>query len=397
MAESSTSATIATETAGSRLPPTTTGTAAASPAPAPAAGPRLLSIDALRGFDMFWIVGGDALGRAILSKIDSPLAERLGTQLTHVEWEGFRFYDLIFPLFMFLVGCVIPYSLSRFQSDPQAAYWRIIRRVALLFFLGLICNGLLRFQFAELRYAGVLQRIAIGYGIAAFLYLILPLRGQIVAVVTILLGYWAVLAWVPVPGGEAGNLTKEGNLAGYLDRLLLPGKILEPYYGFGDNEGLLSTLPAVATVLLGAFTGQWLRSGFSGWQKAGGLFAAGVAGVLLGTAWATQFPIIKNLWTSSFVVLTAGWSLLLLAVFYTLIDVLRWQRWSFFWVVIGVNAITIYIVPRFVDFRYMSKFFFEGVASFSGEWGAVVLLAGAMACQWLLLYYLYRSRIFLRL
>lgn len=379
---------------------TTTTAGSASDLPVMGTDPaqaRLLSIDALRGFDMFWIVGGDALGRAIFSRIDSPLAERLATQLTHVEWEGFRFYDLIFPLFLFLVGCVIPYSLSRFQSQPQAAFLRIAKRTALLFLLGLVCNGLLNFQFAELRIAGVLQRIAICYGIAACLYLVLSLRGQIAVIVATLLGYWAVLTLVPVPGGVAGDLSKEGNLAGYLDRLLLPGKIMEPYYGFGDNEGLLSTLPAVVTVLLGALAGQWLRSGYSSWQKAGGLFAAGVIGVLLGTGWGLQFPIIKNLWTSSFVVLTAGWSLLLLGLFYTLIDVLKWQRWAFFWVVIGVNAITIFIVPRFVDFRHMSRFFLDGVASLSGDWGPVVLVAGAMAAKWLLLYYLYRNRIFLRL
>jgi len=221
---------------------------------------RLLSLDALRGFDMFWIAGGDALTTGILSRFPLPTTERLKDQLEHVDWEGFRFYDLIFPLFMFLVGCVIPFSLEKFQERPASAYSRIQRRTALLFLLGVIANGLLKFDFANLRYAGVLQRIAICYGTGAILFVNLKLRGQAIAVAGILLGYWAVLALVPVLGGTAGDFTKEGNLGGHLDRTFLPGKIMQAYYGYGDKEGLLSTIPAVATVLLGALAGRWLKS-----------------------------------------------------------------------------------------------------------------------------------------
>ena len=209
---------------------------------------------------MFWIAGGDSLATMILNRFKSPQAEQLKLQFEHVDWEGFRFYDLIFPLFMFLVGCVIPFSLEKYRDRPTAVYGRVIRRTATLFVLGLICNGLLNFQFAELRYAGVLQRIAVCYGLASLIFLNVRWRGQVLTVTAILLGYWAILALIPVPGGTAGDYTKEGNLGGYLDRTFLPGRILKQYYGFGDNEGLLSTIPAVATVLLGALTGQWLRS-----------------------------------------------------------------------------------------------------------------------------------------
>ena len=346
---------------------------------------------------MFWIVGGDALATGILRQFSSPTTEHLKDQFEHVEWEGFRFYDLIFPLFMFMVGCVIPFSLEKFRERPASAYARLLKRTALLFLLGVMCNGLLKFDFANLRYAGVLQRIALCYGIAAVIFLNLKLRGQVVAILGILLGYWAVLALVPVPGGTAGDFTKEGNLCGYLDRNFLPGKIMEAYYGFGDNEGLLSTIPAIATVLLGVFAGQWLKSVRTGWTKSSGLLACGIFCVVVGTLWGQKFPIIKNLWTSSFVLVAGGWSLLLLCFFYTVIDVLRWQKWSFVWTVIGMNAITIYIAPRFIDFSKMATFFLSGTAELSGDWSSVVLVAGSLVAKWLFLYYLYRNRIFLRL
>jgi predicted acyltransferase len=227
-------------------------------------------------------------------------------------------------------------------------------------------------------------------------------RTQRLICAAILLGYWALLAGVAPPGGTAGDFTKEGNLAGWVDRHYLPGKILEPYYGFGDNEGLLSTIPAVATVLIGAISGAWLRSGrHTSWQKALGLLLAGILSVLVGTLWGAWFPIIKNLWTSSFVLVAGGWSLILLAAFYTLIDVLQWRRWAFVLVVVGVNAITIYVVPRFLDFDQIARFFLGGVVTLSdrlipGNFLPVATAIGTLLVQWLFLLYLYKRRLFLR-
>lgn len=346
---------------------------------------------------MLWIIGGDALARAILKQGNWSFSNTLSEQLEHVEWEGFRFYDLIFPLFLFLVGTVLPFSLAKYASDPRHAYWRVLRRTLLLVLLGLVCNGLLQFDFAELRYAGVLQRIGICYGLAALIYLWTGTTGRVITVLAILLGYWAILAFVPVPGGAAGDLTPESNLSGYLDRLLLPGRIMQEYYGYGDNEGLLSTIPAVATALLGVLAGEWLKSGRGGWTKVGGLFVAGGISLAVGLAWSEVFPIIKNLWTSSFVLVAGGWSLLLLALFYLVIDVLGWRRWAFFWTVIGMNAITIYVAPRILDFNKMATFFFGGVANLGGDWKPVVMLAAVLLCKWLFLLFLYRQRIFLRM
>ncbi|MEW4571265.1 DUF5009 domain-containing protein [Tautonia sp. JC769] len=376
----------------------------APPATAPTPrSDRLLSIDALRGLDMLCIVGGDRLVLAWAAWSGSATASNVARQFEHVDWEGFRFYDLIFPLFLFLVGAVLPFSLSKAAEQGKGAVSRRIgRRVLLLFALGLLCNGVLQFDWEGLRVTGVLQRIAICYGIAAVIVMNTSPRTQVLAGAAILLGYWALLAGVAPPGGTAGDFTKEGNLAGWVDRHYLPGKILEPYYGFGDNEGLLSTIPAVATALMGALSGAWLRSGrHSPRQKALGLLLAGILGVGVGTLWGTTFPIIKNLWTSSFVLVAGGWSLILLALFYTLIDVLRWRRWAFVLVVVGVNAITIYVVPRFLDFDRIARFFLGGVYTLSdrlipGDFLPVAAAAGTLLAQWLFLFYLYKRRLFLR-
>ncbi len=350
---------------------------------------------------MFWIIGGDALARGVLAIFKQPWAASLTEQWEHAEWEGFRFYDLIFPLFLFLVGCVLPYSLSRYQAEPHKAYGRIARRVALLFLLGLINNGLLQLQWDNLRVAGVLQRIALCYGVAAVLCVHFAARGIALWTAGILLGYWGLMALVAAPGGIAGDYSIEGNLSGYVDRTYLPGKIMKAYYGFGDNEGILSTIPAVATALLGVLAGRWLQSSAAPWTKVSGLALAGTASLLLGLLWSNTFPIIKNLWTSSFVLVAGGCSLILLSWFYAIIDVMGYRRWSFFWTVIGMNAITIYVAQRFIDFRKISNFFLGGIARLSDTYiatgtGPLLLTIGTLTAMWIFLWFLYRQRIFLR-
>jgi predicted acyltransferase len=365
---------------------------------------RLLSIDALRGFDMFWIVGGDSLARAIGKWWGTPAGEKFAEQFEHVAWEGFRFYDLIFPLFLFVVGVVLPFSLSKYQAGAHprsAGLGRIARRVVLLFVLGLIGNNLLQFDFAHLRVTGVLQRIAICYGFAAVIFLFSHARTQAILVAAILVGYYGLLMFVPAPeSGKAGDFAKETNLAGYVDRHYLPGEIKEFYYGFGDNEGLLSTIPAVATTLLGVLAGQWLATRHSHWVKVVGLLAAGGACLGAGSLWGRHFPIIKILWTSSYVLVVGGWSLFLLGLFYAIIDVLKFRAWSYFFVVIGVNAITIYMAARIIPFDRIAFFFFGGLAKLSAQYSPgsrpVVAAAGVLVVEWLLLLYLYRMRIFLR-
>jgi predicted acyltransferase len=361
---------------------------------------RLTSIDALRGFDMFWIVGGDRIARTLGRWWGTPQSQQFAEQFEHVRWEGFRFYDLIFPLFLFLVGVVLPFSLRKYQSGEDAksaGFGRIARRVVLLFLLGLVYSNVLQFRFDNQRYTGVLQRIAICYGIAAVIFMLTRVRTQVILFFAILIGYWAILMFVSSPESRAGDFTREMNLAGYVDRHYLPGKFNGGYYQkYGDNEGLLSTIPAVATALLGVLAGQWLISKRGRWIKAAGLAACGLACLGAGTLGSSHFPVIKILWTSTFVLVAGGWSLLLLALFYTIIDVIGLRAWAFFFVVIGVNAITIYVASRIIPFERISEFLLGGTARLSGSIGPVILAIGTVMIEWLLLLHLYRNRIFLR-
>lgn len=369
------------------------------PASGSAPAARMLSIDALRGFDMFWITGGAELAVALANFLGFPGHESFALQFEHVEWEGFRFFDLIFPLFLFVVGLVLPISLKTHVTGTRrgAVYRRIVRRTIVLFLLGLVYNEALRFDPATFRLPGVLQRIALVYLFCALAVLHLPRFGQAVLAAAILAGYHWLLAHVAAPGFEPGDFSMAGNLAGYVDRLLLPGKL---YYGYGDNEGVLSTVPAVATGLVGVLAGHWLLSQHSGPRKALGLALAGVGLLAGGHLWSQWLPIVKILWTSSFVLVAGGWSLVLLAAFYWLIDVRGWRRSFFFFIVIGANPITIYLLQEFVDFGKIADFFFGGaiarLAPASAAAQAFAVAAAIVLVKWLLLLFLYRRRIFLR-
>ncbi len=370
-----------------------------NPAPAPPfITKRVASIDALRGFDMFWIAGAEEIIHALYKVWPGAITRGLDGQFEHMPWNGFHFYDLIFPLFLFVVGAVLPFSLTRRVeegADRRHLYRHIVQRFLLLFLLGLVYNGLFDFDFHTLRLPGVLQRIAICYLVAALVILNTKIRGQVILTGSILIAYWLIMKWVPVPGIGAGVITPQGNLAGYLDRRFIP----LPYccYDFGDNEGILSTLPAIATCLLGVLAGHWLRSGkYSPNRKALGLAAAGVVSLFVAWAWSFNLPIIKNIWTSSFVLCAGGWSLLLLALFYWIIDVRGFTRWSFFFKVIGMNAITIYLVKQFFDFGIIANIFLHGLLPLSGRYQPLVWECSVVFTMWLFLYFLYRQKIFLR-
>ncbi len=359
-------------------------------------GGRVLSLDALRGFDMFWIIGGGTIFESLVEVWKHPVTETIRIQLEHVEWAGFRFEDLIFPTFIFLVGAVLPFSISRRAErgeSPVRIHLHVLKRAAVLILLGLILNGLLRFNWTEMRWPGVLQRIGLCYFFAALIVLHTRWRTQAIIVGAVLLLYWMVTIGVPTPEHKAGDLTPERCLSSWIDQQLIPGRL---YYTYGDNEGVISTFPAVCTALLGALAGQWLRSNRSGSRKAAGLALAGVACVILGYLWGFGFPLIKILWTSSYVLFAGGWSLLLLALFYWVIDVLGFRAWAFFFVVIGMNAITIYFLQNLVDFGRIAEFFLHGVANHAGIYAALILPLGAFLARWLFLWFLYRHRVFFK-
>jgi len=364
---------------------------------------RLLSLDTLRGFDMFWIAGGEYLIVLLAALTGWPFMQWAATQMEHVEWEGFRFYDNIFPLFLLIAGTSMPYSILKRKQrgeSMRSIYLHLVKRLLLLIALGLIYNGILRLDFEKQRYSSVLGRIGIAWFLAAVIVLNTRIRGQIMWFVGILLGYWAVMKLVPVPGFGAGVLTPEGNLAAYIDQHLLPGRLC--CYTFGDNEGLISHIPAICTALMGTFAGHLLISKderLTGLRKGLILLGAGILAMVVGKVWGYSFPMIKNLWTSSFVLYAGGLSLILLSVFYLVIDVWGFKKWTLPFVVIGMNSITIYLLNSgIVDWEKMGQYFLGGVAGlFASEQAQTLVIAtGAILCMWYVLYLLYKHKIFLK-
>jgi predicted acyltransferase len=362
---------------------------------------RLVSLDALRGFDMLWIMGGERIIVALADLTGAAGLAWAATQMDHVEWNGFHFYDLIFPLFLFIAGVSMPFSMDKRLAAGESKvkiYRHIFVRMLILVIFGIIYNGFLEFDRGNIRYASVLGRIGLGWFFAALIVLNSKPKWWYAWFGGILLFYWAILKLIPVPGYGAGDLSMEGSIVGYVDRLLLPGRL---YLEVHDPEGILSTIPAVSTALLGAITGNFLRIPF---QQISGLKKAlwmGLSGILLlgaGWLWGLVFPINKNLWTSSFVLYAGGWSLILLAIFYLIIDVWGWKKWAFFFIVIGLNSITIYMFQAgIINFRSSTEFFFGGIIkSFAENWQPLIGAIGYTTVCWVFLYVLYKYRIFLK-
>lgn len=422
---------------------------------------RLMSLDALRGFDMFWIIGADSLVYALNRMSQNPATRFLAEQLEHAEWAGFRFYDLIFPLFIFMVGAAIVFSLTKIigESGRVGAVGRVLRRGLLLFVIGIIYSGGFTSPWPDIRLMGVLNRIALAYTFAGLLFICFKPRTLAAICVGLLLGYWAMLAWIPIRdiqlekahlvqrAGQSGDhvlaaqLREIGpasavnpsaikdspvwagvekmyyattnrvtgkfgmgyNVACHYDFEHLPGKKWDIFW---DPEGFLSTIPAVATCLLGVFAGLLLmNSGFSNDRKLAWLFGAGVACVLLGWLWGIQFPVIKKIWTSSYVLVAGGYSAILMGVFYLIVDVWKYQRWCQPFVWIGMNAITIYLVKNFLggSFNRLSarlvggdvkNFLDANVAQGLGD--LMVAVVGLLLAFWFVRV-LYKRKIFLRL
>lgn len=366
------------------------------------AGERLVSLDALRGFDMFWIVGADAFGGALRGLKGGAFVRMLGEQLEHSPWEGFTFYDLIFPLFTFMIGVSVTFSIPRMLSrdGPRGAFIRIVRRTVVLFLLGLLYYGGISKGWDHIRLLGVLQRLALCYFFASLAFIALKTRGRVVLCAGLLIGYWALMTWVPVPGYGAGDFREGHNLANWLDRMYLPGW---KHDGDHDPEGILSTLPAVATCLLGVFAGEWLKAKHrSEISKALWLGVAGVVAIGLGQLWGIEFPVVKKTWTSSFVLVAGGWSAVLLATFYFVVDIRRHRLWARPFIWIGMNSLSIYLISRFVSFEDLSAIIAGGPVAGAFDrvlpgLGALWLaLVGVTLCT-LICRFLYQRKIFLRL
>jgi predicted acyltransferase len=361
---------------------------------------RLMSLDALRGFDMFWIVGADALVQGLRKVGDNGAFQFIARELEHVEWAGFHFEDLIFPMFVFIVGVSLVFSLGRTieQKGKSGAAVRIARRAALLYLLGIFYYGGFSTPFHDIRLLGVLQRIALAYMFGGLIFCFTGLRGCVIACATLLVGYWALLTFVPVPGIGAAHFLPGQNLTNWIDKQYLP---LRRWDGDYDPEGLLSTLPAIASCLMGVFAGTLLkRRNVEDLRKVLYLVGAGVVCVLLGWLWNLQFPVIKKIWTSSFVLVAAGYSSMLLGAFYLVVDVWKYRKWAQPFVWIGMNPITIYVVlHNIVDVDQIAKRFVGGDLSrlYLGNYADLAVAVVGLAITFAVARFLYQRKIFIRL
>ncbi len=361
---------------------------------------RLDSLDALRGFDMFFIVGGSALIHALATLFPSDFSSFASSQMRHMQWHGFAFYDMIFPLFLFIAGVSFPYSLDKSRESGisnRKMVQKIIIRATKLFLLGLVINRALTLDFENIRYASVLGRIGISWMFGAIIYVYGGKKWAAIIGIVLLIAYYFLAAFVPSPEIPPGAsiFSVQGSVISWFDVQFLPGKV---YGGNYDPEGILSTIPAITTALAGILTGTFLKSEqYKQMNKVYTLFAASAVLIIIGLLWNEIFPINKKLWTSSFVCLAGGLSMFLLALFYLIIDVLHYKKWAFFFRVIGLNSITIYVAQEVINFGHTTNFIGGGIVNLFPESSQPVVYALIYSTLiWLFLYFLYRSKIFLK-
>ncbi|MDP1677371.1 MAG: DUF5009 domain-containing protein [Bacteroidota bacterium] len=358
---------------------------------------RILSVDVLRGFDMIWIIGVKKIFKGLDEALNTPFTNWMFSQLDHAEWYGFTFYDIIMPLFLFLVGISMVYSTrKRLSVNPsKSVLWKHIAiRFVLLWILGMVVQGkLLTYDIEQITFfSNTLQAIAAGYLIASIIILYLPVLYQFGATLGLVLLYWAVFAWIPVPSFGAGLYTPDGNIAIFIDKLLLGN--------FQDGTTytwILSSLNFGATTMLGVFTGYLLQSHKKPLEKFYCLTVSGVGLILLSHVWMIWHPMVKHLWTGSFVLFSGGICILMLAALYFVIDVLEYRKWTTFFVVVGSNAIAAYVSASIFDYRLIAKVFVSGLEKYVGPWYPFLLALGGFTVLYLILNYLNKKKIFIKI
>ena len=357
---------------------------------------RIMSIDALRGFDMLMIIIAEQFFRGLNRGADTPLTQFLAEQFHHPEWFGFHFYDIIMPLFLFVVGAVIPFSQSKrldSGSGKSLLLRHLIRRVIILFILGWIVQGrLLNLDISEFQvYSNTLQAIAVGYFFASIAYLYLSKNVRYILFAACLIVYALLLTLPQVPGIGRSVLLPDKNFALYVDNIIM-GR-------FGDGKQytwILSGFGFTATVLSGLFAGELIRSNLKREKVAWYMLIIGLAGVALGLIWGVWHPIIKKIWSSSFVLFSSGICFVLLALFYWIIDVKGYKKWAFFLKVIGMNAIFAYMVSHVIDLPAISKNLLFGLEQYTGDYYYLVTVVGGFSILYLVLWYLYKNRTYIK-
>jgi predicted acyltransferase len=365
----------------------------------PSESNRLISLDVFRGITIAGMV-----------LVNNPGSwEHIYWPLEHASWHGWTPTDLVFPFFLFIVGIAIPLAFGRRMESggsKRDLYVKIIKRTLIIFAIGLFLNGFPYFGLAEFRIPGVLQRIAVCYFFASVIFLNTKIRTQVAITIALLLAYWFMLKFIPAPGFAAGDLTKEGSLPSFIDRVVF-GKHVWAQAKVYDPEGLLSTVPAIATTLIGVLTGQWLRTEKSRPEKAAGMFVVGAVCVAIGWSWNAFFPINKALWTSSYVLFSGGLALQFLALCYWIIDIHGYRKWAKPFEVFGLNAIALYVVADIIAVTLgvvkvgevpLGSWIYDHVFA---SWASPVNASLAFAICFVLVCYvlmwiLYRRRIFLK-
>lgn len=365
---------------------------------------RILSIDALRGFDMIWILGAEGVFAALFTLTNLSFFHVAAEQMKHSMWHGFTAYDLIFPLFIFLSGVSIGIAGKPMNQYPvvqqKQKLIHAFKRLFLLLFLGVIYNhgwgtGLPT-NIEDIRFASVLGKIGIAWFCAAILVWYVSIKMQWTIAVVLLVGYYLLLTFVEIGGYGAGNYSSSGALNAWFDQMLLPGTTYQNL--LIDPEGVLSNVSSIVNALCGVFIGRLVIQ----FQNKPILllralcFLAGLS-LFAGYLWGIVFPINKTLWTSSFVLVTCGYSILLLAIFYALVDVLKLQGWSVFFAVIGTNSIIIYLASSLVNWQYTVTSLLGGVISTApANWQALLSIVALVGLQWLVLLWLYRRKIYIK-
>ncbi|RLD08814.1 MAG: DUF5009 domain-containing protein [Chlamydiae bacterium] len=358
---------------------------------------RLYSLDTLRGFDMFWIIGGGLLLQTLANFTNWHWLNVLAEQTHHVKWSGFHFNDLIFPLFMFISGVAIPYALiSKIEKGESkiTLFKKIFRRMILLIIFGFIYNGMLKNGFHNLRFASVLAQIGIAYFFAALIAInTKSLKSRLLWIVGIL-AFIAFAQFFVKIGEYGGNFIPDKSINAWVDQHFLFGKLYDKTF---DPEGLLCIISAVSVTLMGTIAGTVLRNKeYNQSRKTVILFVMGTVLILLALSLSPVYPIIKKMWTVPFDLLAAGISVSLLAIFYFIIDVKKKRNWIFFFQVIGMNSITIYLGRKIIDFGHPARFLMGWTVPAFGDISNIILIITSLALEWLLLYYFYKKKIFLK-
>lgn len=370
---------------------------------------RLESLDVLRGFDLFCLVALETLLHPLARALDVPWFHSFMWGFTHVDWEGFSSWDLVMPLFMFMAGVSMPFAFSRFKAMPDKTrvYLRILKRVVLLWIFGMMCQGnLLGLQVPAFHfYSNTLQSIAVGYLISALLFLHMRLKMQILVSVLLLSTYWAVMMFVSIDGFGGGNFTPEYNLAEWVDQQVL-GRFRDgvsyaadgswqfaPWYRY---TWILSSLNFGVTVMTGVFAGQILKSDRSQPYKLKLLFAIGAVMVAAGWLWGLQMPVIKKIWTSSMVLVSSGYCFLLMGLFYYWIDYKNHRKGLIWLKIYGMNSIVAYMLANVVNFSCIGRSLFYGLEQYLGGFYPVLIAGCNVSIIYVILYLLYKHKLFLK-